>query len=594
MLTIPIMYVKYCPTTMTTLLTRPVTDPEFLEDISVFENAMRSFLAGTLPDEKWRPFRLVNGIYGQRQGGTWQMVRIKLPAGIASSDQLERSADLAQEFGRGLVHLTTRQDFQIHWVPLERVPDFMRGLAESGMTTREACGNAVRNVAAEALAGVNPAEAFDVTPYANAVAEFLLRHPKTQGLPRKFKIAFSGSDDDAGQAAINDIGCIARIRGRERGFEVRVGGGLGVQPHPAQLLHEFLPATQLCASAEAIVRVFDRTGERKDRKKARLKYVLMRLGIDGFREEYEKELKEVLGGERLKPFPDLDSFVQRFAAPPLALRAPSEAPASVADSEWFRANVLPQKQPGYYAVTAWVRMGDITSANLRSFAGAVRRYAGGEVRITNDQNFVLRFVAGQDLEALRAELEPLGLAAANANTVFDVTSCPGTTTCGLGVTNSKGLGDAIVSYLERNRPLFANVPGLRIKISGCPNSCGQHHIAPIGLYGCSKNVNGRDMPHALLLWGGAVGPFARIGNVAVKLPAKRVPEAVSRLIGLWREERQDGEDFGAFSRRVDKARVKETLADLAATDGADESLFYDHGEDKPFSAATAGPGECSR
>jgi sulfite reductase (ferredoxin) len=581
------------PQTLPALAPQPVTDPGYVDDIVAFETAMHSFLRGEIPEDRWRPFRLVNGIYGQRQGGNLQMVRIKLPAGIATADQLDRSADVAQEFGRGIVHLTTRQDFQVHWVPLARVPDFMRRLAESGMTTREACGNAVRNVAAEALAGVSPAEAFDVTPYANAVAEFLLRHPKTQGLPRKFKIAFSGSDDDAGQAAINDIGCIARLRGRERGFEVRVGGGLGVQPHAAELLHEFLPATQLCASAEAIVRVFDRTGERKDRKRARLKYVLLRLGIDGFREEYERELKLVLGGERLKPFPDLNEFVNRFAGAPGGIRPPSEAPSAIAESEWFQANVVPQKQPGYYAVTAWVRVGDIEASRLRGLATAARRYAGGEVRISNEQNFVLRYVPGQDLPALQQELEALGLAAPNANSVFDVVSCPGSTTCGLAVTNSKGLGEAIIAYLERNRSRFSNVPGLRIKISGCPNSCGQHHVAPIGLYGCSKIVGGRALPQALLMWGGGLGGGARIGNVVMKLPAKRVPEAVSRLVELWRAERQGAEDFAQYSRRVDKSRVREALRDLEAVDGADESLFYDFGEDQPFSAAMTGPGECS-
>ncbi|MCE9583524.1 MAG: nitrite/sulfite reductase [Planctomycetes bacterium] len=581
------------PPTASALAPHPVTDPGYVDDVVAFESAMHSFLRGEIPEDRWRPFRLVNGIYGQRQGGNLQMVRIKLPAGIASADQLDRSADVAQEFGRGVVHLTTRQDFQIHWVPLVRVPDFMRRLADSGLTTREACGNAVRNVAAEALAGVHPAEAFDVTPYANAVAEFLLRHPKTQGLPRKFKIAFSGSDDDAGQAAINDIGCIARLRGRERGFEVRVGGGLGVQPHAAELLHEFLPVTSLCASAEAIIRVFDRTGERKDRKRARLKYVLLRLGIDGFREEYERELKLVLGGERIKPFPDLQEFVTRFEGMPGGVRPPSEAPSSLAETDWYRANVIPQKQPGYYAVTAWVGLGDIESERLRGLAALVRRFAGGEVRVSNEQNFVLRYVAGQDLPEVQRGLEALGLASPNANSVFDVTSCPGSTTCGLAVTNSKGLGQAIISYLERNRPRFANVPGLRIKISGCPNSCGQHHVATIGLYGCSKTVGGRALPQAMLLWGGGLERGARIGNIVMKLPAKRVPEAVSRLVELWRAERHDAEDFTDYSRRVDKTRVREVLHDLEAVDGADESLFYDFGEDQPFSAAAVGPGECS-
>ncbi|MBI2920398.1 MAG: nitrite/sulfite reductase [Planctomycetes bacterium] len=566
---------------------------ELLEDIEAFESALRKFQAGELPENEWRPFRLVRGIYGQRQGGTFQMVRVKIPAGIATADQLEMVAGLSRDFSRGYCHLTTRQDIQIHWVDLARVTAFMRRLAEAGMTTREACGNAVRNVAAEVLAGVSPQEAFDVTPYAHAVSDFLMRHPRTQGLPRKFKIAFSGSDDDAGQAAINDIGCIARLRGGERGFEVRVGGGLGTQPHPALLLHEFLPADRLCASAEAIVRVFDRTGERKDRRRARLKYVMMRIGIDGFREEYERELKDVLEGERGKPFPDLDAYVERYARTPTGVRAPSEAPAAAADSEWFRANVQAQKQPGYYAVTAWVRMGDITSDRLEALAGVARRFAAGEARISNEQNFVLRWVAGQDLPAVQRELEALDLAAPNSGSVFDVTSCPGTTTCGLGVTNSKGLGHALVDFMNRNRPRFTSIPDLRIKISGCPNSCGQHHIAPIGLYGCARTVGGRAVPHALLLWGGSVGSDAQIGKIVIKLPAKRVPEAVSRLVEFWRSEHAEGEGFSAFARRVDRVRVRAVLEDLSVVDERDEDLFRDYGEEQAFSMGEMGPGECA-
>jgi sulfite reductase beta subunit-like hemoprotein len=574
--------------------TLPTLDPHLTTDIPEFERAMRSFLAGNLPENRWRPLRLVHGIYGQRQGGTWQMVRVKLPAGVVTSDQLARVADLADRFGRSLVHLTTRQDLQVHWVKLEDVPDFMRGLAAAGLTTREACGNAVRNVAADVLAGVHPDEAFDVTPYALALATFLLRHPNTQQLPRKFKIAFSATEDDAGQAAINDIGCIARLRDGAPGFEVRAGGGLGVQPHPAIPLHDFLPAERLCASAEALVRLFDRSGERQDRKRARMKYLVMRLGADGFREEYAKELAEVLEGPRPKPFPDLDDFVRRFSALPEGVRAPSGAPASVVATDWFRANVLAQKQPGWYAVTAFVRVGDIDAERLRRLAAVARRFAAGEVRVSNEQNFVLRFVSGRDLPALRAELDALGLAAPNVGSVFDVTSCPGSTTCGLAITNSKGLGDALVDFFERDRARFADIPGLRIKISGCPNSCGQHHVAPIGLYGCSRIVNGRALPQAMLLWGGGLGSRAQIGRVVMKLPAKRVPEAISRLVAVWRAERADGEDFAAFSRRVDKGRVKAVLEDLAAVDeSAEDDLFRDYGEEGAFVAAEAGPGECS-
>jgi sulfite reductase beta subunit-like hemoprotein len=569
------------------------TQNDALLDIESFETALRRFKAGEIPETQWRPYRLVHGVYGQRQGGSWQMVRIKLPAGVVTSDQLDATAAIADRYSRGYGHLTTRQDIQIHWVQLDRVPDLMRDLAAAGLTTREACGNAVRNVAAEVLAGVRPDEAFDVTPWAVAVAEFLMRHPRTQGLPRKFKIAFSGADDDAGQAAINDIGCIARVANGVRGFQVRVGGGLGTQPHPSQVLHHFLPADLVFASAEAIVRVFDRTGERKDRKRARLKYVIMRLGLEGFREEYEKELKDVLEGPRGKAFPDAREYERRAATLPGGLRPPSEAPADLSETDWFRANVLAQKQPGYYAVTAFVRVGDLTSHEMRELASTARRFAASELRISNEQNFVLRFVPGQDLPAVRAALDALGMGAPNAGSVFDVTSCPGTTTCGLGITNSKGLGEALVGYFERNRSVFAGVPGLRIKISGCPNSCGQHHIAPIGLYGCSKQVNGRQVPHALLLWGGGVGPDAAIGKIVIKLPAKRVPEAVTRLVNFWRGDKTDGETFAAFARRVEKPRVRAILEDLAAVDEKDEELFRDYGEEMAYSAVETGPGECA-
>ena len=568
-------------------------DPEIGAEIDRFEAALAEHLRGDLPEARWRPFRLVHGIYGQRQGGTFQMVRIKIPSGIITADQLELVADIARDRARGLAHLTTRQDIQLHWVELAGVPALMRRLAEGGMTTREACGNAVRNVAAEVLAGVSPVEAFDVTPYACAVSDFLIRHPRTQGLPRKFKIAFSGSDDDAGQAAFNDIGAIARVRDGERGFEIRVGGGLGVQPHPADLLHDFLPASRLCAAAEAIVRVFDRTGERADRKRARMKYVLMRIGIDAFRAEYEKEMKDVLEGERGKPFPDLEAYVERFVRPPSGIRPPSEAPGGLAGDAWFGANVIAQKQPGYYAVTAWVRMGDIREDRLRALAELARRFAGGEARISNEQNFVLRWVSGQDLPALRDALQALGLADPNAGSVFDVTSCPGTTTCGLGITNSKGLGVALVEFLSRNRARFASVPGLRIKISGCPNSCGQHHIAPIGLYGCAREVGSRAVPQAMLLWGGSLGADPRIGKIVMKLPAKRIPEAISRLVELYRAERADGETFPAFAGRIDRARVRAVIEDLAVIDEADEDLFRDFGEEAPFSLGGVGPGECA-
>ncbi|NUN50610.1 MAG: nitrite/sulfite reductase [Candidatus Brocadiae bacterium] len=576
------------------ILESPPIPPHIAADLQAFESALRSYLDGTLPDEKWRPFRLTHGIYGQRQGGSWQMVRVKLPAGVVTGDQLGVLAEAARRWGRGVAHLTTRQDVQIHWVPLADVPTFLHAIGAAGMTTREACGNAVRNVAAEALAGVRPDEAFDVTPYAEEIAEFLMRHPRTQGLPRKFKIAFSGTADDAGQAAINDIGAIARVVDGVRGFQLRVGGGLGVQPHPSAVLHDFLPAAELAASCEAIIRVFDRTGERKDRKRARLKYVLMRLGLEGFREEYERELREVREGERAKPFPEFDGAVRRAERTPAGVRPPSEAPADLAETEWFRSNVLAQKQTGYYAVTAWVRMGDIDSDRLAGLGEVVRRYSADEARISNEQNVVLRYVAGQDLPALRADLEALGLAAPNANSVFDVTSCPGTTTCALGVTNSKGLGDGLVAHMERARSRFAGVPGLRIKISGCPNSCGQHHVAPIGLYGCSKTVAGRPVPHALLLWGGSLGIDSQLGKIVIKLPAKAVPEAVTRLVELWRSERRDDEPFDAFARRTDRAKVKGLLEDLAAVDPADEDAFRDWGESGAFALADLGPGECAQ
>jgi len=566
-------------------------------DIDDFVDHLRRFESGELSPDQFKVYRLTRGTYGQRQMGV-NMLRVKIPQGVLAAPQVDRLADIADEYSRGFGHVTTRQNVQFHFVPLARVPEAMTKLDEVGLTTREACGGTVRNVTACALAGVCNGAAFDVTPYGQAVTRHFLRNPICQAMPRKFKIALSGCGDDCAQGAINDIAVLARVRNSERGFEIRVGGGLSTSPEDAHPLEEFVRADRLLPVLEAVVRVFDRTGNRQNKSRARLKYVIRKLGIDGFKKEYEAELAKLDADGRGRIAIDVSNEVRPDAV--LRLRAPVRQTAAEDGFERFYAsNCIKQRQAGYYAVIARLDRGDITSAQLRGVARLARQFSDGTVRLSNEQNLVFRFVGEASLTAIHAELVALGLGRFGARTIHDVTSCPGADTCNLAVTRSRELTTAVETALSAATGAAAEAvkaaESLDIKISGCPNSCGQHHVAALGFHGTMRRVGGQAVPeYQLHLGGGIAREGATFGRQIVKLPARRVPEAVLRLLELYRKQRTDGEAPLAYFRRVEPEVVKKAVADLAEFDAATAKSedWLDHGDEAPFKVAI-GQGECA-
>lgn len=566
-------------------------------DIDEFIDYLRRFEAGEVTSDQFKVYRLTRGTYGQRQANV-NMLRVKIPQGVLAAAQVDCLAEIADEFSRGFGHVTTRQNVQFHFVPLARVPAAMQKLDEVGLTMREACGGTVRNVTACALAGVCTGAAFDVTPYGRAVTRHFLRNPICQALPRKFKIALSGCGDDCAQGAINDVAILARVRNSERGFEIRVGGGLSTSPENAHLLEEFVPADRLLPVLEAVVRVFDRTGNRQNKSRARLKYVIRKIGMDGFRKEYQAELDQLDADGRGSIAIDVADEVRPDAV--LRLRAPMrQTAAEDGFDKFFASNCIKQRQSGYYAVLARLERGDITSAQLRGAARLSKQFSDGSVRLSNEQNLAFRFVPEASLTALHAELVALGLGRAGARTIHDVTSCPGADTCNLAVTRSRELTTAIEGALSAATGPAAeavkSAESLDIKISGCPNSCGQHHVAALGFHGTIRRVGGQTVPeYQLHLGGGIDRQGATFGRQIVKLPARRVPDAVLRLLELYKQERSDGEAPLAYFRRVDLEVVKRAVADLAEFDAATARPedWLDHGDDAPFKVSI-GQGECA-
>jgi len=566
-------------------------------DIDDFVDHLRRFETGELTPDQFKVYRLTRGTYGQRQMGV-NMLRVKIPQGVLAAAQVERLADIGDEYSRGFGHVTTRQNVQFHFVPLARVPEAMTKLDEVGLTMREACGGTVRNVTACALAGVCSGASFDVTPYGQAVTRHFLRNPICQALPRKFKIALSGCGDDCAQGAINDVAILARVRNSERGFEIRVGGGLSTSPENAHPLESFVPADRLLPVLEAVVRVFDRTGNRQNKSRARLKYVIRKIGLDGFRKEYEAELAKIDADGRGSIPIDVSSEVGPDAV--LRLRAPVRQIAAEDGFERFYAsNCLKQRQSGYYAVIARLERGDITSAQLRGVARLARQFSDGTVRLSNEQNLLFRFVPEASLTAIHAELVALGLGRSGARTIHDVTSCPGSDTCNLAVTRSRELTTAVEEKLAAATGSAAEAvkaaDSLDIKISGCPNSCGQHHVAALGFHGTMRRVGGVAVPEYQLHLGGGIGrEGATFGRQIVKLAARRVPDAVLRLLELYKNERNEGEAPLAYFRRVEPETVKRAVADLAEFDAATAKAedWLDHGDEQPFKVAI-GQGECA-
>jgi sulfite reductase (NADPH) hemoprotein beta-component len=593
-------------------------------DIDSFVAMLTRFENGEATPDEWRVFRLLRGTYGQRQDADAHMLRVKIPQGILNRAQLETLASVGEKYSRGFGHITTRQNVQFHFVKLHDAELAMRELADAGVTTREACGNSVRNITACPYAGVAVDEAFDVTPYAEALTRYLLRHPLSSVLPRKFKIAFEGCPHDHIGAAINDIGWTARIEtvnGRPvHGFRVTVAGGTATMTRAGNLLHEFLPADQMFDCAEAIIRVFHRLGDYKHKQKNRLKFLVKALGWDGFRSEYERERAALVGAGRAGlPF-DRDAPPIEDAPPPspldllpldeIAIRARATAvvgPGIVPQVEprltvrsaefldWSNTNVRPQKQPGYAIVIVSTMLGDLTSAQFRLLGELAEVFSDGTVRVTSDQNLLFRWVRTGNVESFFRSLAAAGLARPGAGTLSDVTSCPGAESCKLAVTQSRGLGRLLADHLQERRDLVEALPGLDIKISGCPNGCGQHHIAGIGFQGSIKKVGDRPVPQYFVMVGGGFGDGSTtFGRLAAKVPARRAVEALERLVRLYQDQRADGESPIRFFRRVDVAAVKSTLADLErmTPEEATPQDFIDLAEVSAFNPQVM-DGECS-
>ena len=583
-----------------TMTEKKALDPIVVAEIDNFEREAKAFLDGGGLGDDFRPFRLQHGIYGQRQDDA-QMIRVKIPHGTMTADQMDVLGVIAKDYTpRDVGHVTTRQDFQFHYVKLEDVPTVMRILAEADLTTREACGNTVRNVTADHMSGVCEDTVFDVTPYAEATARFFLRHPVCQRLPRKFKIAFSACQHDHGLVPIHDLGATAVIRDGEKGFRVTVGGGLGASPHIAQVLEEFVPTNELLRVTEATLRVFDRLGERRNRNKARIKFVVKKYGIEEFKRLVQEDLATLPPAENGNYREPDWSFLEEEASHPSAASLGQNGHAPQPGFEaWKRTNAIPQAQKGFYLVYVLLPIGDLSSAQFHALAAMSRKYAGGRLRTAVNQNMVLRWLHEEDLPSLHAELIEAGLAEDGALTLTDVMTCPGADTCALGVTSSKGLGTAIRDVLlSKNGHMKSDplVEQIRIKISGCPNSCGHHHIADIGFYGNAVRSGDRMVPSfSMLIAGKGDGPDARIAKHVMKIAAKRVPDAVTTLIEHYQQDRNEGEPFGDWAIRVGNDHIKEVLVDYAQMPifVEDPTAFVDWGAEKLFTLDDMGEGECA-
>jgi sulfite reductase beta subunit-like hemoprotein len=566
------------------------------EEIETFRVRADQFLAGQITEDDFRPFRLKHGIYGQRQAGV-QMVRCKIPGGLLTAPQVGQLARIADEFAGGKAHLTTRQNIQYHFIPLAHVAGLMHLLADVGMTNREACYNTVRNVTTCPLSGIAHDEVFDVRPYAQRVAYAFLRKDLTSNLPRKFKIAFDGCRNrDCVAGAINDIGLRAVTRDGRRGFRMSVGGGLGPLPVEAQLLDDFLPEEHLLHKCEAVVRVFNEYGNRKNKNTARLKFVMRERGFAWLKEQIEREFSHILAHGDGIPWPEI--VPQGFggyqsAPPPLgdgALLPVIGAPQ--AGGDWLGTNVALQKQAGYAAVTVKVPQGNLTGDQLRSLARIASTAGDGLVRVTIEQNFLLAFVPLARLPRVHAALAEAGLADSGARQIEDVVTCPGAYSCNLGLTKTMELGAALAETVrDYDDP---QIRRLTIKASGCPNSCGHHWIADFGFYGNARKIDGRELPYYQMLLGGGYDHqgVMRFGLAVQSIPARLAPEAVSRVLDHFIANRFAGETFRDYVIRHKVETFRSLTSDLAKPADLFPEIYQDWGDDQAFSLKL-GRGECA-
>ncbi len=569
---------------------------EVLEDISLYSAEVERFLKGELAPERFKPFRVARGIYAQRGQETY-MVRIKVPAGGLTPRQMDVIAELSKRYGNGIPHVTARQDVQLHWVKIEDTVKCMRGLSEVGLTTKGGGGNTVRNITACPDSGVCDREAFDVAPYAIALTEYYLTHPRWSHLPRKFKIAFSGCSDDCALATINDVGFIAVKRsvdgGVQEGFRMYAAGGMGAWSRVATLMEDFVPADEVLYYAEAVRNIFDKHGNRRNKHKARLRFVIERFGEDEFRRMLKKEVErlkeEGLDEINLRPVPKLRD--------PLS-EEPKPVEGAIEDEGyklWRRTNVRPQKQEGFYYAKIRLDIGDITAEKFKALANVVRSLGEGTVRTTQDQNLVIRWLREEELPALYLKLKELELSEPRAGGIDDVLCCPGASTCNLGICLSRHMSPVIKDELQKSGLDLERLHDVDIKISGCPNSCGQHPIGAIGLHGAARRSGERMAPHYEVLVGGRVEEGrTRLAEPLGFVPAKNIPSLLKDFLSLYLEERKEDEDFHAYIDRRGRDDLKSFVSKWSRMPDYEEdrSYYIDWGAEEEFSLAGLGPGEC--
>ncbi|MBA3682471.1 MAG: HEPN domain-containing protein [Bacteroidetes bacterium] len=560
------------------------------KDIIDLDKKIRDFKEGKIHEEKFRSLRLARGVYGQRQQGV-QMIRIKLPFGKLSVKQLLRIADISDEYSNGNLHLTTRQDIQIHHVSLDRTPELWAKLEQDDITLREACGNTVRNITASAEAGIDPNELFDVSPYVHAVFTYFLRKPFCQEMGRKIKMAFSNNEKDTAFTYIHDLGFIPKIENSQRGFKVLIGGGLGAQPFLAQTAFEFLSEDKLIPFIEATLRVFDRNGERASRHKARLKYLINKIGIESFLELVKEEEKALLVKEYKINFEkkEIPTTLRSFFL--------KEKPQvnEAAYNKWLKTNTFKQKQENLFGVYIKIQLGNILSNKAREFASVIKKYADTEdIRITINQGFLLRHVSQEELPFLFYDLGKINLATPGFDSVGDITACPGTDTCNLAISNSTHISVALEEVIYSEFPDLLYNHDIKIKISGCMNSCGQHGLAQIGFHGSSFKVGTTVVPALqVLLGGGTVGNGkGRISDKIIKVASKRGPDVLRSLFTDFEKNAVEGEYFNSYYDKKGKDYFYQLLKPLADNSTLKNEDFIDWGQEEKFATAI-GVGECA-
>jgi len=570
-------------------MTKNVNEQEVI-DISELKKKITDFSLGMIPEEKFNQFRLSRGVYGQRQTGS-QMIRIKIPFGKLTTSQLRAIAEVSEKYANGNSHITTRQNIQYHYVKLSEAPKVWDELSKAGLTLREACGNTVRNITASAIAGIDPEEPFDVSPYSQVVYEYFIRNPICQELGRKVKIAFSSNQADSAFTYFNDIGFIPKLGNNEkRGFQVVIGGGLGAQSIVAKTVYDFLEENKIIPFIEAVLRVFDRYGERSNRNKARLKYLVKRIGIEAFINLINEEIK----ANKNKVFEISENEQEPLEIPEVEI---DELHNEINDSDfqlWKKTNVFEQKQRNYFAVNVRVKLGNLNSDTARTLASLVEKYAADDIRLTINQGIVLKFIKEENLKGVFSGLSALGLADAGFDSTADITACPGTDTCNLGITNSTGLAKELGKIVFHEFPELLEEKFLKIKISGCMNSCGQHMAANIGLHGSSIKVDNKILPAMQVVLGGGIDPdgTGNIANRIRKIPTKRIPQMLRILLSDFEENGLEGEYFNSYYRRLGTNYFSTLVQPLENTETLKPEDFIDWGEVNNY-VQSIGIGECA-